>query len=258
MRNKILAAALLTGMSSVALADHGADARFAPASWQSLAPTVTAHYWFGQEVVRVPDDRDQLAALRLVNGSGATYVYAMKLRFDDGHVDTIPVTQWLYEGQPRLTFKVARDRGLAQVTLDTFSWGSSTFQITGQRSVMQPPYGEPPPPPPPPASVVVPLATNLTFANTSGYINLPVGRDKGTFSKVQIKSLDSATYIGDLYVTFQSGAHQRIAVDRILTGGQVLDLDLRGDRSALAAIALVQDRNGGNGRSGCFDVSLIR
>jgi hypothetical protein len=256
MKKQILAVALLSGMSSMAFADHGNDA-FARSSWQPLAPTVTAHYWFGHEVVRVPDDRDQLAAIRLVNGSGATYVYGMKLRFDDGHVDSIPVSQWLYEGQPRLTFKVARDRGLAQVTLDTFSWGWSTFQVTGQRSlVMHPPYGEPPPPPPLP--VVVPLAKNLSFANTSGYIDLPVSRDKGLFSKIQIKNLESPIYIGDLYVTFASGAHQKIEVDRTLASGQVLDLDLQGNRSALDAIALVQDRNGGIGRAGRFDVSLIR
>ena len=271
MKKKILIAALLGGMSSAAFADHlqyqyvsprEAPAQFARTRWQPLSGMINADYWFGRKVVRVPDGRDELSALRLVNGSGATYVYSMAIRHGDGRVDEIPVNKWLYSGEQRMSFRLPAGCDVEQITLSTFSWGYSTFQLLGERALMaRPPGGpgmEPPPPPPPapmPSPVAVTVARDVTFANTNGYLYLPIGVNKGLFSKIRIESIDSNMYIGSLHVSFDSGAHQTIEVNKALARGQVLDLDLTGTRSAITALELMDGTAHSTGR---FSVALVR
>ena len=268
MKNKFLIAALLAGMSSIASADHlefvsprEAPAQFARTRWQPLSQMLTADYWFGHKVVRIPEGRDELSALRLVNGSGATYVYSIGIRHGDGRVDEIPVNKWLYSGEQRMSFRLPPGCDVEQVNVTTFSWGYSTFQLLGERARFGRPGGpgmEPPPPPPPapipsPAAVVV--ARDVTFANTNGYLYLPIGAGKGLFSKIRIESIDSNMYIGSLHVSFDSGAHQTIEVNKALARGQVLDLDLTGTRSAITALEMMDGTAHSTGR---FSVSLVR
>jgi len=271
MKKTFLTAALLAGMSTFALADQRrpveyippgrVDAHFARTRWQPLTQMLTTDYWFGSKVIRIGDDRDELSALRLMNGSGATYVYGMSLRYGDGHVENIPVNKWLYSGERAMSFKLAPDHELKQITLQTFSWGYSTFQVMGERSRISHPNDPPPPPPPGPIPAPVtgyPLANNVTFANTGGYMHLPVGVDKGLFSKLRIESTDYNTFIGHIHITFASGAHQTIDVNKMLSRGEVLDRDLQGDRSAITAIVLMQSHDGVVRGAGRFNVSLLR
>ena len=268
MKNKFLVAALLAGMSSIAAADRvqyfgprEAPAQFARTRWQPLSGMLTADYWFGRKVVRIPDGRDELSALRLVNGSGATYVYSIGIRHGDGKVDEIPVNKWLYSGEQRMSFKLPQGCDVEQLTMTTFSWGYSTFQVLGERAFAGRPGGpgmEPPPPPPPapmPGPVAVTVARDVTFANTNGYLYLPIGAAKGLFSKIRIESIDSNMYIGSLHVTFESGAHQTIEVNKALGSGQVMDLDLSGNRSAITALELMDGTAHSTGR---FSVALVR
>lgn len=269
MKRKVLIAALLAGMSSIAAADRAqylgpreATAQFARTRWQPLSPMLTADYWFGRSVVRIPEGRDELSALRLVNGSGATYVYSIGLRHGDGRVDEIPVNKWLYSGEQRMSFKLPAGCDVEQVTVTTFSWGYSTFQLLGERSrLARPPGGpgmEPPPPPPPapaPGPVAITVARDVTFANTNGYLYLPIGAGKGLFSKIRIESIDSNMYIGSIHVSFDSGAHQTIEVNKALARGQVMDLDLTGTRSAITALELMDGTAHSTGR---FSVALVR
>ena len=272
MKNKFLIAALLAGMSTLAAADNvryqygyprETPAQFARTRWQPLSGMLTADYWFGRKVVRLGDGRDELSALRLMNGSGATYVYAIGIRHGDGHVDEIPVNKWLYSGEQRMTFKLPAGCDVEQITMTTFSWGYSTFQLLGERSFVGRPGGpgmEPPPPPPPapapvPSPVALTVAHDVTFANTNGYLYLPIGAGKGLFSKIRIESIDSNMYIGSIHVSFDSGAHQTIEVNKALARGQVMDLDLSGTRSAITALELMDGTAHSTGR---FSVALVR
>ena len=269
MKKKFLTAALLASATHLAVADTRSPAQFMPRPdyqgrfermrWQPLSAMMTADYWFGRETIRLADDRDEISALRLVNGDGATYVYSLNLRYSDGHVETIPVNKWLYQGEQRMNFRLKPSCELKQITVDTFSWGFGTFQVFGERSlVARPPIGQQPPPPPPapaPGPVSVLIGNNLTFANTNGYVYLGVGAQKGLFSKLRIESADSNTYIGAIHITFDSGAHQSIEVNKALSRGQVLDLDLTGTRSAITALELMDGVAHSTGR---FSVSLVR
>lgn len=271
MKTKFLITALLMSLSSVALADHSAavdvdvavdsdlslrqrDPNLAQPRWVPLSSMTTARR---RTVIRVGEDRDRLQAIRLMNGNGSVYVYSINLVYDDGHRDTIAVNKWLYWRDPQMKFELAPEHELASLTIKTWSNGRSTFQVLGQRARrggMRPPGFEPRPPPTPPAYLV---ANNLTFANT-GYLNVPVGSDKGRFSALRVSSSASDTFIGHIHVTFESGAHQTININRMMYRGEVLTLDLDGGQQAITAMMLMQSHDGAARGAGRFSIELVR
>lgn len=249
MKFKALIASILVSTSSVALADddlsprgrldadlstrdhrdHDASWRRRP-TWMPLTDEIAASR---RTVVRIDEHNDELRAIRLQNGSGATYVYSIVLRYEDGHREKISVGKWLYSGAPVLTFDLAQDHELDRVVINTWTSMHSTFQVFGQkvRRYERPPHARPLPPPPPP--IFTPqlgfvAGKDLTFAGTAGYVHLPVGSDKGNFQKIRIESSGSSTVIGRVYVTFPTGLHQSFELDKPLYRGETIDLDLTG------------------------------
>ena len=269
-----LVPALILATSSVALAkpvfdlDVGGELQFRGdhrmrrrPTWLPLSEMLTASR---RNVIDVKENRDDLTALRLQNGYGATYVYSITLRYEDGSRERIEVGKWLYSRNPVLTFDLTQHRGgVDKISISTWSNMKSTFQVMGQqmRRFPRPLPPEPPiyQPPPLPQPVGLTIGTDLTFANTHGYIHIPLGSDKGSFSKIRIVSTGSGTFIGDVNVTFASGAHQTLSVNKAMVRGESLDLDLQGRAQALAGITLMQghDVRAVGPAAGKFNVILL-
>jgi hypothetical protein len=259
MKFKALVTSLLLASSTVALADDLSTTNFVGdrygdrdqrdswrrrpnrLTWQPLSQMITAAR---ANVIRLDERKDDLHAIRLQNGSGATYVYSLTLKYDDGSRENVTVGKWLFAGVPMLTFDLAQGRGgVSTVTVNTWTYAQSTYQVHGQlgrNHVDQPPTTQPfpTPPPLPPVAHTLSLGTNLTFAGSAGYVHLPVGAEKGSFSKLDIKSTGS-TFIGRVYVTFPGGKYQTLEVNKPLYNGQSLALDIQGDVRQIAAVTVM-------------------
>lgn len=261
MKFKALITSILLATSSVALADdtkldrrftddfsvrdHRDHDRFRP-QWKPLSQMITASR---RNVIRIAEHDDELRAIRLQNGAGATYIYSITLRYEDGHRENITVGKWLYAGAPVLTFDLAQDHELDRVVINTWTSMRSTYQVLGQRArrpMPRPPVVEPLPPYPPRPPIDLPqlglvIGKDLTFANTAGYVHLPVGVDKGNFKKLRLESTGSSTFIGRIYVTFPTGLHQMFDVNKALYRGETIDLDLSGNiAKQITAITVMQ------------------
>lgn len=226
--------------------------------WTPLSAQIRAG---GKKTIRVPESRDDLTAIRLQNGTGATYIYSLTLRFDDGTRETINVRKWLYAREPMMTFDMPQHRGgLKRIVVSSFSWDPATFRIVGKQMshVDNPPPRPLPPAPPPQVGLVV--GKDLSFAGTDGYVHVPVGSSKGRFYKLRITSTGSSTFIGHVHVTYATGAHQTIDVNRALYRGEIVDLDLEGNApQAVTAITLMAhgDVRAVGPSASKFDVSLL-
>ncbi|MBA3500050.1 MAG: hypothetical protein M4D80_18600 [Myxococcota bacterium] len=249
MKFKALIASLLVSTSSVALADdysfkgkfdgdisvrdhRDGEWRRRP-QWMPISQMVTASR---RTVIRVDEHNDELRAIRLHNGTGATYVYSITLRYEDGHRENIDVGKWLYSGDPMLTFDLAQNHELDRIVINTWTSMRSTFRVMGQkvRRFERPPIMEPlPTPPPMPPINTLPayglsIGKDLTFAGTAGYVHLPVGSEKGNFHKVRLEGMGAGSFIGRVYVTFPTGLHQSFEVNKVLYRGETIDFDLTG------------------------------
>ncbi|MBA2543392.1 MAG: hypothetical protein H0V17_27370 [Deltaproteobacteria bacterium] len=270
MKFKALIIALVASTSSAALASHpeyeGAGevpqdesihdrrARWIPIN-SMVHATATAH---GRTQIRVPDARSNLRAIKVESGSGAVYVYTIRLRYADGHRETIAVNKWLYAGAPTMAFDLAPDHQLARISVETWTRSPSTFRVLGQRSrhIRPPVFEQPPLPPAPPAPVAFVAGRDLTFSNPSGALQLAIGADKGRFSKLRIEST-SSTFIGHVHVTFASGARQMINIDKLMNRGDILDFDLDGTLEPIASLTVMQNHSGLAQGAGRFSVSLL-
>ena len=242
MKFKVLVTSLLLASSSVALADdtssfkkdyNNEDSTFRRGEWRRrpqwmpITQMLTASR---RTVININERDDELRSIRLQNGTGATYIYSLTLRYEDGKRENITVGKWLYAGAPMLTFDVAQGRELDRVVVNTWTSVASTFQLMGQKiGRARPPIAQPPLPPPPlPVPVSFVAGKDLTFAGTAGYVHLPVGSDKGSFQKLRIESSGSGTFIGRVYVTFPTGLHQAFEINKALYRGETIDLDITG------------------------------
>jgi hypothetical protein len=277
MKFKALITSLVLASSSVVLADSAVgfkvdgegelqfrDRRFAPSRpmWKPLSSMITASR---RTTIRVEENKDNLSAIRLQTGSGATYIYSLTLRFDDGSRESIPVGKWLYSGAPLMTFDLPQHRGgLDRITVTTWTSATSTYQILGQSTRFRPrplpPVIDPPVPPPPPVYTGLVVGSGLSFENTPGYVHIPVGTDRGRFSKVKIEAIGSSTMIGSVYVTYATGKHQRFEVNKSFYRGETVELDLEGNiAQTITAITVIagNDVRAVGPSAGKFNVSVL-
>ena len=265
MKLEALIVALVASTSSAAFADSRApEVRYDEPSvrdhrmgrWVPLGSMMSASR---RNTIRIPEDRDALRAIKLQSGSGAMYVYSIRMVYEDGHREDVAVNKWLYSGDPTMTFKLAPDHTLDRISLRTWTSRPATFHLLGQKSFRRPPVMEPPPPPPAPlpAPVAFMAGRNLTFANTYGSLPLTVGADKGAFSKLRIESL-APTFIGHVHVTFASGAHQTIVVEKTLRAGEIANFDLDGTLQPVASLVVMQNHDGSIDGAGAFNIALLR
>lgn len=245
-----LVPAVLVAASSVAVADPVAqfkpdpnvafrDHRWRQPVFEPLSPKMLDGN--GRSSIKLTEAKDDLTAIRLQAGVGATYVYSIILSYDNGSRETIQVGKWLWQRNQMLTFDVPQNKGgVDRITVRTWSNVRSTFQVLGQEMRRRPipPTWDPPAPPPMPASLV--LGTNLSFSS-SGYLHLPVGVEKGAFSKIKIVNNGFGTHLGTVSVGLATGAHQTIEVNKTLGRGESIELDITGRApQALTAITLMQ------------------
>lgn len=265
MNMRAVIASILLASSSVAMADglavqnleSAAFRRPGTASWAPLTQMVTANR---VTTIKLDDCRDELRALRIQAGTGATYIYSMTLQYEDGSRHTIEVNQWAYWGVPRLAIAMPQRRvGVAKITVNTWTWFPSTFQVFGERvsAPEMPPLPPPPTPPMPSAGIVI--GQNLTFANSAGYVQMRVGAEKGDFTKLKLDGTGTLTYVGKIYVSFPAGNYQTINVNKALRRGEQITLDLEGSRRAVSAVTVMAgDDYGSVGNAGSrFSVSLF-
>ena len=253
MRLKILVTALALSASTAAFAkpllqvdattdlsirDHRGAWR--PA-WSPLSEMVEAG---GRKNIKIDSRRDNLTAIRLQAGVGATYIYSVTLRFDDRTTETIKVNKWLYSREPHMTFDLPQHRGgLMRISVSSFSWDPATFQVMGKqiRPIVRPTPRPLPPEQMPQLGLVV--GKDLSFANNDGYVHVPVGSDKGRFGKVVIDSLGSATFIGQVHIVHATGSYQKIDVNRALYAGEKLELQIDGKGPQPLSAVTVMARN---------------
>lgn len=278
MKFKALITSLVLATSSVAFADATITAkvggelqfrdgrfgdRFAPRRpmWKPLSQMITAAR---RNTITVSENKDDLTAIRLQNGSGATYIYSLQLRFDDGSRESIPVGKWLYSGVPLMTFDLPQHRGgLDRVTVTTWTSAKSTYQILGQSTQIRPRPMPPvvnPPLPPPPVYTGLVVGSGLSFENTPGYVHIPVGTDRGRFSKVKIEAIGSSLMLGKVWVTYATGKHQMFDLNKSFYRGETLELDLEGNiAQTITAITVMagNDVRAVGPSAGKFNVSVL-
>jgi hypothetical protein len=259
----------LVAASSVAVADPVAQFRPDPIAYRdhrwrqpqftALSPKMLDGN--GRATIKLAEAKDDLLQLRLQAGVGATYVYSMILQYDNGSRETIQVGKWLWSQNAQMTYDVPQGKGgIDRITVRTWSNVKSTFQVLGQearRARPVPPVYDPPPPPMP-ASLA--LGTNLSFPS-SGYLHLPVGVEKGRFSKIKIVNNGFGTYLGTVTVGLATGTSQTITLNKPLGRGQSIELDIAGARpQAVTAITLMQQHDVRTfaPATGKLDVTLLR
>ena len=107
----------------------------------------------------------------------------------------------------------------------------------------------------PPVYRPVTLASGLSFAG-DGRKFITVGAQAGRFETLQISAARGRTYIEQVYVQFDNGQEQIIRdLDRTLTGGESLTLDLDGGRRAIRRIVVYGSDSVGRRHSGAFTVT---
>jgi hypothetical protein len=255
---------ILLASSSIAIADTNVRVesnelwrRPTRLVWSPLTEMMSAQR---TNTIKIENCEDELRSLRLQNGTGATYIYSLMLQFEDGSRENVNVGRWLYWGAPTFNVDLPNRRtGIERISVSTWTWYRSTYQVFGQRMERTPgPLPLPPPPPPPlPTSSIV-IGKDLTFARTGGYIQLPVGAEKGMFGKLRIEATGAVAHLGRIYVAFPNGSYQTLDVNKPLYRGQVLNLDLTGGKHAIRAVTLMAgDDLGSVGDHAKFTVSLL-
>lgn len=98
----------------------------------------------------------------------------------------------------------------------------------------------------PPVYRPVTLANDIAFA-ADGRKFITVGAQAGTFGKIELSGAGGRTFVKQVYVQFANGQEQVVRnLDRTLSRGECLTLDLDGDRRAIRRI-VVYGQNLDNG-----------
>jgi hypothetical protein len=108
----------------------------------------------------------------------------------------------------------------------------------------------------PPVFRSVTVANDITFA-ADGRKFITVGAQAGTFGKLDISGAAGRTFIKQVYVQFDNGQEQVVRnLDRTLTNGECLTLDLDGNRRAIRRIVVYGQNldNGVRHEANAFDV----
>ena len=103
------------------------------------------------------------------------------------------------------------------------------------------------------------LATGLSFYGEDRKF-ITVGAEAGLFGKLELDAAEGQSFIKQVYVQFDDGQEQVIRnLDRTLTPGQRLTLDLDGDRRAIRRIVVygTGSNNGWQGATGAFTVTAV-
>jgi len=103
----------------------------------------------------------------------------------------------------------------------------------------------------------VTLASDLSFYGEDRKF-ITVGAQAGLFSKLELNGAEGRTFIKQVYVQFADGQEQVIRdLDRTLSNGECLTLDLDGNRRAIRRIVVYGSaiNNGWHRQQGAFSVT---
>lgn len=237
------------------------------------------------------DQLENVTAIRLTAQSGYSYIGKVKVRFLDGGQQTIRINQWI--PSTGLQVDIDRDqRGVASlIVIGSTSGWQSMYSISALSSrtdeLPRPPVYTPPAYTPPvytpPAynppiyshqgwngsdvQVIqeqgrVMLSSELTFANTMGYREIPVAESAGTFTKLRLQDHGGAMPLAKVIVNFSNGQIQTIDnINHTYSPGEFIDLrlDARGGGKISKVYVFTNDTNTPvpNVINGSFDVYAL-
>ncbi|MDQ3365925.1 MAG: hypothetical protein M3680_10910 [Myxococcota bacterium] len=233
-------------------------------AWIALTEPLTSAR---RNIIDIGMRRDHFAQLRLQTVAGSTYVYALRIRFDDGTRETVTVNRWLSSGMPSLQVPLPQGRrGIDKIVVTSYAGRGAAFQVFGLRTrfaeqppiaqpvppiyqppVYQPPYAQPPVAQPPvyqppvyqaPVSGLT-VARDLSFANTGGSRAISVGAELGTFTKLRVEATSGHFPITAVQIDFVNGTSQVIAnVNQLLRIGESVDFQLAGGPQGIRQILI--------------------
>ncbi len=219
--------------------DHAYQMPTIRSSWISLADSLQLAR--GRDFIR--PQASNVSQIRLQAVSGATYIETVTVIFRDGSRQTAELDQYLSRRNPYLQFDIQgrRRSSIEAIIIEGESVRRGSYQVFAQGTqtveqprplppVYQPPVYQPPVYQPQLQNPVM-LTSELTFANTQGYRLVPVASNAGLFSTLRVASHAGAMPLAKIQVTFVNGHTQTLAIHRVLTPGQHVDLrlDSRGE-----------------------------
>lgn len=176
-----------------------------------------------------------VTAIRLTAQSGYSYIGKAKVRFLDGATQTITLNQWIPSTGLQLTL-AANHRGVdSMVVTGSISGRRSMYSVSALSSrtveLPRPPVYSPPiyNPSQPVLQEQAPimLSSELTFANTTGFREIPVSSTAGMFTKLRLQGHGGAMPLAKVIVNFTNGQIQTIDnIDRMFNPGEAVDLRL--------------------------------
>lgn len=240
--------------------DHGD--RYAPpvvyqqpnrgTSWISLADPLYLEY--GRDMLRT-NLRGDIAQVRLQASSGMTFIQKVRIRFRDGGMQVVNLNTWLTSRNPMLQFDLQENRGIDSITV-IGSPGSddASYQVFAQAQKVQVappvlaqynwqrdrlPYEQQAPV----QMAPVQLASELTFAGTLGFRQFPVQMPAGSIPHtLRLEGHGGPLSLSRVMVTFADGTSQQINnINRTLTPGEVVDLNLRGSGPITQMVVYTND-----------------
>lgn len=208
-----------------------------------------------------------VTAIRLTAQSGYSYIGKVKVRFLDGEMQTIRVNQWIPSTGLQLDLD-RNHRGIdAMVLIGSTSGRGSMYSVSALSSrtveLPRPPIYTPPiyNPNLPVMQEQAPvmLTSELTFANTSGYRQVYLGANLGTFTKLRLQDHGGAMPLAKVIVNFTNGQVQTFSnINRTFSPGEGIDLrlDTRGGGQIAQLFVYTNDTNTPipNVINGSFDI----
>ena len=258
-------------VSAPTVRDHRSDPVPAPyqmpssrQTWITVASSLSMAN--GQSTVRF-DRNSNVSAIRLAAQSGYTYVGKVKVRFLDGGTQTLRVNQWIPATGLELKLD---DDGIQSIVVSGSSYNTrSLFSVSALASrtveLPRPPIHTPPiyNPGLPQIQEAAPimLSSELTFANTTGYREIPVSAT-GTFTTLRLQDHGGAMPLAKVIVNFTNGQIQTFSnINRTFSPGEGIDLrlDARGGGQISKVYVFTNDTNTPvpNVIMGSFDVYAL-
>jgi hypothetical protein len=226
-------------------------------TWITIASSLSMAN--GRDTVSFARGND-VTAIRLTAQSGYSYIGKAKVRFLDGSTQTITLNQWIPSTGLQLTLD-RNHRGVdSMVVTGSISGRRSTYSVSALTSrtleLPRPPVVQPPVYshtgwngydnlPQLQEQAPIMLSSELTFANTTGFREIPVS-STGVFTKLRLQDHGGAMPLAKVIINFTNGQIQTVDnIDRTYSPGEFIDLrlDQRGGGQIAKVYVFTNDTN---------------
>ena len=230
----------------------------------------------GRDFIRF-DRASNVTAIRLTAQSGWSYIGKVRVRFLDGEMQTIRINQWI--PSTGLQLDLDRDhRGVdSLIVIGSANDYRSMYSVSALTSrtveLPRPPVVQPPVYSHPgwngydnlpvlQEQAPIMLSSELTFANTTGFREIPVAATAGTFTKLRLQDHGGAMPLAKVIINFRNGQIQTVDnINRMFSPGESIDLrlDQRGGGQIAKVYVFTNDSNTPipNVINGSFDVYAL-